>query len=124
VTDILRFPDGGRDDAVTAALREAYAAPVAPTYWGALEARVLTRLRGDTRTWWELSRGPLRAGLVAAGIALLLIGGYVVQAREAAARVAVEQALDADPSLPDLAQQARPGAPDARAATLRWLLGH
>lgn len=99
------------DSATTALLRAHVAAPVDDAYWQGLERRILQRLAAAIPEpvlrprWWSgfAEFRPAdwrRAGLIAATLALLAAGATLVrdqavhaQARELAARAAVESTL-------------------------------
>jgi hypothetical protein len=117
-----RGPDGP-DEHTTHALREHYAAPRESGYWEALERRVMARVAGDAGEWWLVFGGWIRAGIVAAGLAALVGGAALWQARTAEARVAYE-AVIADPATSaEMAGTPRRAATE-REATLRYLISH
>ena len=47
-------------------------------------------------TWWSVSPGVARAGLLAAGLALIALGALVVQTRELEMRVAYEAVTETE----------------------------
>ena len=77
------------------ALREIYAPPADPGYWDILEARILARVRREERmAWWAHFPDWLRAGMVAAAAAAILLVGVVwFQDRRSDQRMAEERLL-------------------------------
>ncbi len=70
------------DDAeLTTALRTLYAAPADPSYWDALEARILAHVAQvrDAGVWWSELVDMTRPGLVAA--AALILAATLAMAR-------------------------------------------
>ena len=94
----------GADADVTALLRSVYAAPRDEGYWQGLEQRVMSRLNeSPVVAWWSVLSEWRTAGAIAATVALLLAGATVVRdaalarnAREIAARAAIESGLPVD----------------------------
>ena len=114
-------PELVRDDAVTNALRELYAAPAGDAYWTALEARVLSALDAEESVF-SLSDRWLRRGLVAAAVIVLIAGALVWRAQTAAERsMAFEGATEIEGLGTALAQR---DPVSAEQATLRKLTGH
>lgn len=113
---------GGREERVVAFLRERHAAPADAGYWDALEARVMSRVRGEPVEWWEALSGWMGRGLVAAGIAALLAGlAFQSQNRVVAARIAYESVLDSSPAA---TVAGAPRATTEREAAIRYLISH
>jgi hypothetical protein len=119
-TPVGRIGPHGRDDTLTRALRELYAAPRDAAYWDALEARILARLAEEGDAWWTAFRGWVRVGVAAAVLALVAAGAMLSRAREAEARLAYERVDQPE----TLAQQIATGTSDlpAREATLRYVI--
>jgi hypothetical protein len=113
------------DERVTAFLRERHAPPGDERYWDSLEAEILARaVAGDAGAWWAIPPRWGRAGLVAAGIALLAAGLAVATSREAEARRAFAEVMSAPAAVQvEMAAQASAGI-DGREATLRYLISH
>jgi hypothetical protein len=101
---------GGADPAVTRFLRESYRAPDAGSgYWEGLETRIMARVRESVRQsvrvsgnvpavaveWWQVLSGWVAPGAWAAGIAVLVALGAMLQARAAERRVAYAAVLEA-----------------------------
>ncbi|MBL0940919.1 MAG: hypothetical protein IBJ03_18650 [Gemmatimonadaceae bacterium] len=114
--NVTRNDDGqspGADPRVTDALRSHYAAPQDEAYWQHMESRLMQRITASISgavlelkpAWWsgfgEFRRADWqKSGLIAATIALMAAGATfvreqraVAQAREMAARAAVEAAM-------------------------------
>ncbi|MGH7696502.1 MAG: hypothetical protein ACRENH_16060, partial [Gemmatimonadaceae bacterium] len=65
-----------------------------PGYWSQLEARILARVRRDGPLgWWTHFPDWMRAGLIAAAAALLIVGLVWFQDRQSDQRMAEEQLL-------------------------------
>lgn len=95
----LRFPDDAPDPKVASALRPLLTPPSdTPAYWDGLQRRVMARIAsaGAPSTWWALSPTAMRAGLIAAGLALLALGALALQQREIESRVAFQAVTDSD----------------------------
>ncbi|HEY7565988.1 MAG TPA: hypothetical protein VH762_00345 [Gemmatimonadaceae bacterium] len=75
-------------------LREMYAAPADAGYWSQLEARILARVRRDGPLgWWTHFPDWMRAGLIAAAAAIVIVGLIWFQDRRSDQRLAEEQLL-------------------------------
>jgi hypothetical protein len=75
-------------------LRDMYAAPADPGYWAQLEARILARVRRDgALAWWSPFPDWMRAGLIAAAAAILIVGLVWFQDRRSDQRLAEEHLL-------------------------------
>ena len=95
----LRFPDPAPDRDIAAALRPLLTPPNdSATYWNGLQQRVMMRIatEGVMPTWWSVSPGAARAGLVAAGLALMALGALFLQTRELEMRVAYEAVTETE----------------------------
>ena len=118
-----RIGPKGRDDDLTRALRVVYAAPPEGSgYWGALEAKILARIVCED-AWWLPFGNWVRAGLIAAGIALLAISAAVTRARDAEAHAAYRTVIETPPTLPQQIATEATGLP-VREATLRYVIEH
>jgi hypothetical protein len=92
----LRFPDDTADHEVGGAL-EPLLAPVhdTPAYWDGLHRRIMSRV-SEAESWWTISPGAARAGLIAAGLALLALGALAIQSRELETRMAFEAVTETE----------------------------
>jgi hypothetical protein len=110
----------GADPALTALLRDAYAAPVDDGYWQGFEQRIMARLSDSpVVSWWSVMSEWRTAGAVAATIALLLAGATVARdvtqqrtTRESVARAAIETGMPVDDATVSIGRRQRL-APDA-----------
>ncbi|HJU65792.1 MAG TPA: hypothetical protein VJ596_08955 [Gemmatimonadaceae bacterium] len=115
-----RIGPNGREDPVTAELRELYAPPADADYWRTLEARILARI-AHAEEWWQPYGEWVRVGLLAAGLSALLAGLALVRSREAEARMAYETIIETPRTLPhQLATETSPLP--ASEATLRYVI--
>jgi hypothetical protein len=118
MTDNMRIGPEGRDDTVTRALREVYAAPDDPVFWDALEARILTRVAAEGDGWWLPFQEWMRTGLVAAGILVAAAALTLAQLRTDSRREAMQSVIETPRTLAhQMATETTP-LPD-REATLR-----
>ena len=114
----FEFPSGG-DGELTPALRELYRAPTGEAYWAGLEARIMARagLDGSAVTpaaWWQVMGGWSRLGLVAAGLAALLLGAAAIHERQAELRDQYEMVLEEHSTFATPMTVAIPGPRDMR----------
>jgi len=117
-------PELVRDDDLTVALAELYAAPHEDGYWTALEQRIMAYITGaeGADEWWTVSERWMRAGLAAAGVAVLLAGGLLLRTQTQASRMAsYETAIDS--AATDAFEVAQRGRMTEEQATLRVLIG-
>ncbi|MDQ3697659.1 MAG: hypothetical protein M3373_06500 [Gemmatimonadota bacterium] len=119
--DTMRIGPGGRDDAVTRALRALYAAPHAPGYWEALEGRIMARVALEGDAWWSPFRGWVRAGLAAATVALALAGMALARTHQAETRIAYQTIVETPRDLQHQIATETSGLSD-REATLRYVI--
>lgn len=94
----LQFPDLTPDPRVVAAL-EPVLAPVqdTPAYWDGLHRRIMARVAdAGAIAWWSISPAAARAGLVAAGLAILALGALALQTRELNNRLAFESVTETE----------------------------
>jgi hypothetical protein len=118
MTDNMRIGPEGRDDTVTRALREVYAAPDDPVFWDALEARILMRVAAEGDGWWLPFQEWMRTGLVAAGILVAAAALTLAQLRTDSRREAMQSVIETPRTLAhQMATETTP-LPD-REATLR-----
>ena len=118
--------DEGRDERVTEILRERVAPPADPGYWDALEARIMARIAGEQagEWWFAIGTSWMRAGLVAAGIAVLVASAAFWQTRATEAQVAYDAVIDHPPTAASSIADAAPRARTDREETLRYLMAH
>ena len=95
----LKFPDQGPDREVAEALH-VFLAPPANTaaYWDGLHRRIMANVAtaASQTTWWSVSPTMARAGLLAAGLALLALGALALQTREMEARMAYQEMTETE----------------------------
>ena len=95
----LHFPDQAPDRQVAGALQPLLAPPVDDAaYWDGLHRRIMARVAtaGSPATWWVISPNMARAGLIAAGLALLALSALARQTREIEARMAVQSVTETE----------------------------
>jgi hypothetical protein len=95
----LRFPDPAPDRDIADALNPLLTPPNdTATYWNGLQQRVMMRIatEGVMPSWWSVSPGVARAGLVAAGLAIIALGALALQTRELEMRVAYEAVTETE----------------------------
>ena len=123
-SDEMRGPALVRDDEVTTQLRAIVAPPVDPSYWDALERRIMARIdrASEEGGWWVLSPRAYQLGLIAAGLTLILAGSMYLRGRAVEARMAYETVIETPGA--DQPVFARRGPLDDRRATIRAATGH
>ena len=95
----LRFPDPAPDREVAGALGPLLTPPVDnAAYWGGLQRRIMARVAtaASAPTWWSVSPTMARAGLLAAGLAILALGALAMQTREIETRMAYQSVTDTE----------------------------
>lgn len=119
----LHGNDDGADPGLTGALRRAYAAPSDESYWGALEARILSRLADAYRIgWWDELDRWMRPALVAAAVVLLASGIALFRQYQAEQQTAYEAMLTPAPSALPVETAVRPVLQESRETTFRYLM--
>lgn len=99
MSNVLRFPDPDVDPRVVRALESVLTPPAeSEAYWDGLQRRIMARIAaaGTPSTWWSISPTMARAGLIAAGLALLALGALALQSRETEARVAFQSVTETE----------------------------
>lgn len=84
------------DDQLTRELRAIYSAPLDLAYWSGLEQRIMARLESGAEVveWWSVPDRWVRAGLIAAGIAVVVAGSLLLRSQAQVSRMAYDQELD------------------------------
>jgi hypothetical protein len=114
----LHFPDPTPDRQVAGALQPLLAPPVDDAaYWDGLHRRIMARVAtaATPATWWMVSPNMARAGLIAAGLALLALSALARQTREIEARMAVQSVTETELEV----ARVIPGIDDPYGATAR-----
>ena len=120
MTNEQRGPELFRDDELTRELRAIYAPPLDAAYWELLEQRILGRI--ESGDWWSVPEKWLRAGLIAAGIAVIVAGSLLLRTQTQVSRMAFDSVMD--PVAADAFEVARRDRLTEEQATLRFLTGH
>lgn len=95
----LQFPGSDRDVELASAIEPLLAPPVEDAgYWAGLHGRIMARVSeaAATATWWMVPPAAARAGMLAAGIALLVLGALAVQDRERESRMAFQAVTETE----------------------------
>ncbi|HVT37544.1 MAG TPA: hypothetical protein VHE78_00740 [Gemmatimonadaceae bacterium] len=122
MTNEPQGPELVRDDnELTRELRAIYAPPFDAAYWMLLEQRIMVRLESGTGEWWSVPEKWLRAGLIAAGIAVIIAGSLLLRTQTQASRMAYDTL--ANPAAADAFEVARRDRLTEEQETLRRLLG-
>src|ERR687887_2136090 len=93
-----RIGPHGRDDDLTRALRQLYAAPADEAYWRTLERRILARLVEEE--WWLPLAAWVRVGVIAAGVALTVASLALVRSHRAEAQFAYQAVIETPRTAP------------------------
>jgi hypothetical protein len=109
------------DDELTRELRAIYAPPFDAAYWILLEQRIVARLESGAGEWWSVPEKWLRAGLIAAGIAVIVAGSLLLRTQTQASRMAYDTI--ANPAAADAFEVARRDRLSEEQETLRRLTG-
>jgi hypothetical protein len=122
MTNEQRGPELVRDDdELTRELRAIYAPPLDGAYWSTLEQRIMARIESGAAEWWLVPERWLRAGLIAAGIAVIVAGTLLLRTQTQASRMAYDTV--ADPAAADAFEVARRDRLTEEQETLRRLTG-
>jgi hypothetical protein len=123
MTTEYRGPELVRDDDLTRELRSIYAAPSDASWWAGLEQRINARIDAAVAAdeWWTVPDRWLRAGLIAAGFAVIVAGALIMRAQTQVTRMAYEQVIN--PATVDLLEVARRGKMTEQQAALEILTG-
>src|SRR5688572_15826709 len=105
-------------------LRDIYAPPTDPGYWERLEALILARVRREGRlAWWSHFPDWMRAGVVAAAAAIVLVAIVWFQDRRSDQRMAEERLLQPlIDEVPILVETMADEPQRTRDATLRYVI--
>ena len=82
MTSEYRGPQLAReDDELSRELRAIYAPPPHANYWATLETRIMARVYAGATAgmWWSVPDSWLRAGLLAAGLAVAVAGSLLIR---------------------------------------------
>jgi hypothetical protein len=123
MTNEFRGPELVRDDDLTRELRVLYEAPTDAAWWAGLEARIAARIDAAVAAdeWWTVPEKWLRAGLIAAGIAIIVAGALVMRTQTQETAMAYETIVG--PSSTDLLEVAERGNLTEAQVRLRVLTG-
>ena len=118
-----RIGPDGRDDDLTRALRQIYAAPAEEGYWSTLAQRIMSHIAGavDAESWWSPLADWARVGIVAAAAAVIVAGLALTKSREAEARLAYDTIIETPRTAP-LQIATEHGSGSVRDATLRYVI--
>lgn len=124
MTSEYRGPQLAReDDELTRELRAIYAPPPHPSYWITLEQRIMARVHAGATAgrWWSVPDSWLRAGLLAAGLAVVVAGSLLIRSQARSSRLAYDTI--ANPVAADVFEIARRVQLSEEEETLRRLTG-
>ena len=114
-----RIGPHGRDDDLTRALRQLYAAPTDETYWSTLERRIMARVVQEE--WWLPLAAWVRVGVVAAGLALAVASLTFIRSHQAEAQIAYQTVIETARTAP-LQMATESGTASERDAVLRYVI--
>jgi hypothetical protein len=118
-----RIGPDGRDDDLTRALRELYAAPADDRYWAALARHIMRRIAAEAEpdVWWVPLAHWARIGIVAAGLAVVAAGVAFTRSRAVETTIAYQRVIETPQSAPlQIATEHAVGSD--REATLRFVI--
>jgi hypothetical protein len=123
MTTEYRGPELVRDDDLTRELRSIYSAPTDAAWWAGLEQRINARIDAAVAAdeWWTVPDRWLRAGLIAAGFAVIVAGALIMRAQTQVVRMAYDTVVD--PASNDILEVAQGNTLTAQQAALRVLTG-
>ena len=123
MTTEYRGPELVRDDELTRELRTLYAAPTDAAWWVGLEARINARIDAAVAAdeWWTVPDKWLRAGLIAAGFAVIVAGALIMRSQAQETQMAYETVVS--PESIDLLEVAERGKLTEQQQMLRVLTG-
>lgn len=114
-----------RDEEITEALREMYAAPAEDSYWTTLERRIMQAVGVERpREWWSHFPEWVRLGLTAAAAAVLVAAIASWHTRDSQQRMAADRLIGPASEMPLLTEFDRGERNKDREATLRYLITH
>lgn len=113
----LKFPDPSADAELAAALAPLLSPPDNSVgYWNGFERRIMAHIE-SAPSWWFISPSTARAGMLAAGLALLALGALALQTRQIEARMAyravTETPLEVAAPIPGIDERPSRYAPSA-----------
>ena len=114
-----RIGPHGRDDDLTRALRQLYAAPADEAYWSTLERRIMARIAEED--WWLPLASWVHVGLIAAGVALTIASLTLIRSRQAEAQFAYQTVIETPRTAP-LQMATESGTASERDAMLRYVI--
>ena len=123
MTTEYRGPELVRDDDLTRELRSIYSAPTDAAWWAGLEQRINARIDAAVAAdeWWTVPDRWLRAGLIAAGFAVIVAGALIMRAQTQVVRMAYDTVVD--PASNDILEVAQRDKLTEQQAALRVLTG-
>jgi hypothetical protein len=95
----LQFPGDAPDQVIGNSVAPLLAPPMdGDAYWAGLHQRIMARVAdaGASMMWWSISPMTARAGLLAAGLALLALGALALQTREIETRLAFDAVVETE----------------------------
>lgn len=93
--------DNPLPEPVLDAARRIYAAPADPGYWTSLEAKVMARLSAASAAparWWQVLSGWTQGGIIAAAVALAMVGALLLHAHREDMQTAYDAILHPAPA--------------------------
>lgn len=113
----------GLSDDAHRALQAIYRSPAEHEYWEGLESRIMSRVASGAGEWWSFFGDWTRVGLLAAGIAGLIVSVAAYQSRAEEQRLATLAVMEASESVRAEVETAAlvPGGTTTRDATLRYV---
>lgn len=104
-------------------LRSIYTSPDDHDYWEGLESRIMSRVTSGAAEWWSFFGGWTRVGLLAAGVAGLIVSYAAYRGHAEEQRMASLAVMQASESVRAEVETAAllPGGTTTRDATLRYV---
>ncbi|MFN2397049.1 MAG: hypothetical protein ABR543_00155 [Gemmatimonadaceae bacterium] len=107
------------NERITSLLRTLVAPPADPRYWESLTERIMARVREED-AWWQPFSGWVNVGLLAAGVAAVLLGITLFRDQQATSRAAYVTVIETPRAVQ--AQLAIQRGLPPREATLRYVV--